>query len=175
MNRHSETIIRPFEKADLFALHKLICRTIEISYQKDYPSRAIDFFKRIHSEEKIIERSASGTVLVAEQDTELVATACLVGAEILAVFVDPDYQRFGLGRKLMGLLENRAHINGAAKTVLSISLPSRRFYEGLGYQVVKECSLDLGNGQILKFWNAEKEANPSINLRLDRSQRRIKE
>ncbi|RWB97246.1 MAG: GNAT family N-acetyltransferase [Mesorhizobium sp.] len=162
MNRHNNMIIRPFEKADLFALRNLICETIEISYRKDYPSRAIDFFKQFHSKERIMERTASGTVLVVEQDGELVATGSLDGAEIFAVFVDPGRQGTGLGRKLMELLENRAHQNGVTKTVLSISLPSRRFYEGLGYQVVEERSRDLGSGQVLKFWKAEKQIYPSM-------------
>lgn len=160
MNRHSNITIRPFEKPDLSALGKLICRTIEISYRDAYPSRAIEFFKQFHSEEKIIERAASGKVLVIEQDGELVATASLNKEEIFAVFVDPKHQGIGLGKQLMGLLEDQARGNGVTETVLSISLPSRRFYERLGYQVVEERSRDLGGGQLLKFWKAGKRIVP---------------
>ncbi len=162
MNRHSDMIIRPYEKGDLSALNNLIYRTIEISYREAYPSRAIDFFKQFHSEEEIIKRTTSGTVLVVEQNGELIATASLDGAEIFAVFVDPDRQGAGLGKKLMELLENQARKDGVIETVLSISLPSRRFYEGLGYQVVEERSRGLGNDQTLKFWKAEKRILPSI-------------
>ncbi len=162
MHRRNDLNIRPFEQADLSALRDLIFRTIDRSYPGVYPPSAIDFFKQFHSEEKILGRMAAGTILVAEQDGQLIATASLDGAEIFAVFVDPDHQRRGLGKKLMGLLEGQACKNGVTKTVLSISLPSRRFYEGLGYQVVEERSRDLGDGQKLTFWKAEKQVIPSI-------------
>lgn len=162
MCAHSSIIIRPFEKADLSALSELIISTIEISYRTVYPPRAIDFFKQFHSEEKILERASSGTVLVVEQDGELVATASLNKGEIFAVFVDPELQGIGLGKRLMKLLEDQARKNGATEMVLSISLPSKRFYESLGYQVVEERSRDVGCGQLLKFWMGKKRIIPSI-------------
>jgi hypothetical protein len=39
---------------------------------------------------------------------------------------------------------------------LSVSLPSRRFYEALGYEIVEERSIDVGEGQRLDFWQAHK-------------------
>jgi hypothetical protein len=39
---------------------------------------------------------------------------------------------------------------------LSVSLPSRRFYENLGYELVEACSIDVGEGQRLDFWKARK-------------------
>ena len=149
-------IIRDFQKADQSALRDLIFKTIEISYQDHYPPLAIEFLKQYHSEKKILARAASGTVLVAELDGRLVATGSLDGAEILALFVDPGHQGSGLGKQLMARLENRARESGATETLLSISLPSKQFYEGLGYVVAEKRVLDLGNGQMLTFWKASK-------------------
>jgi hypothetical protein len=57
----------------------------------------------------------------------------------------------------MRALENEARENGVREIGLSISLPSRRFYESLGYKVTEERSRDVGEGQRLDFWKAVKE------------------
>jgi GNAT superfamily N-acetyltransferase len=146
--------IRPSEIDDLPALSRLIFRAIKTSYSGVYPPCAI--FKQFHSEEKILQRIETGLTLAAEQDSQLIATASLNGQEITAVFVDPDRQRFGFGQLLMQDLEERARKSGIRETVLSGSLPSKKFYERLGYQIVEERCKDLGDGQSLKFWKAKK-------------------
>jgi GNAT superfamily N-acetyltransferase len=148
--------IRPSEIDDLPALSRLIFRTIETSYSGVYPPRAIAFFKQFHSEEKVLQRIETGVTLVAEQDSQLIATASLDGQEITAVFVDPDRQRFGFGQLLMQDLEERARKSGIGETVISVSLPSKKFYERLGYQIVEKRCKDLGDGQSLIFWKAKK-------------------
>lgn len=54
-------------------------------------------------------------------------------------------------------LEKRAKAGLVKKISLSVSLPSREFYEGLGYSITEDCSLDVGEGQQLKYWTAVKE------------------
>lgn len=148
--------IRPFEDADVVPLRRLICETIDISYAPVYPPKALDFFKAFHAEEKIRERAQRGTVLVAEEDGDLIATGSLLEVEIFAVFVHPARQGRGLGRALMERLEGDARTAGVTESVLSVSLPSKRFYEGLGYEIIEERSRDLGDGQRLDFWKATK-------------------
>ena len=148
--------IRPLEEVDVAALRRLICETIDISYAPVYPPKALVFFKAFHAEEKIQERAQRGTVLVAEADGDLIATGSLLDGEIFAVFVHPNRQGAGLGKALMARLEEDARAAGITESVLSVSLPSKRFYEGLGYEIVEECSRDLGDGQRLDFWKAKK-------------------
>ncbi len=152
--------IRPFEEADVAALRRLICETIDISYAPVYPPKALDFFKGFHAEEKVLERAERGSVLVAEAGGDLIATGSLLDGEIFAVFVHPDRQGAGLGKALMERLEADARTAGVTESVLSVSLPSKRFYEGLGYEIVEERSRDLGNGQSLDFWKAKKRLLP---------------
>jgi len=131
--RHSDDVsIRKFREPDLCELVRLISETIGISYAEVYPPRAVQFFNDFHSEKKIADRSKTGTTLVVEEDGELVATGSLVDDEILAVFVHPRLQRGGRGKALMNALENEARASGVTEIGLSISLPSKRFYESLG-------------------------------------------
>lgn len=148
--------IRRFEDADIGALKRLIHDTIDVSYAEVYPPRAVEFFKAFHSEEKILDRSRAGTVLVVEEAGELTATGSMVDGEIFAVFVAPDVQQGGRGKALMAALEQEARDSGVVVSELSVSLPSMRFYRGLGYEIVEERSRDLGDGQRLDFWKARK-------------------
>lgn len=150
--------IRPFDENDLTSLYRMICDTIDASYSGVYPPRAVDFFKGHHSKERIAERGATGEVLVlvAERDGSILATGSLVGTEIVGVFVRDEHQRRGYGKAVMAELERMAIAKGLPEVSLSVSLPSRVFYEHLGYDVLGECALDVGGGQYLKYWEGKK-------------------
>ncbi len=148
--------MRAFREADLAAVQALIFETIDRSYGPVYPPRALDFFKAFHSAEEIRKRGAAGTILVVEHDGAVIATGALVEGEILAVFVHPAQQGRGHGKALMRALEAQARAAGHAVSELSVSLPSRRFYESLGYEMLEERRRDLGAGQEMRFWKARK-------------------
>jgi GNAT superfamily N-acetyltransferase len=151
-------MIRLFRKTDLPVLRRMICDTIDASYSEVYPPRAVNFFKNYHSDEKIIDRSVKGKVLVLfnELDGSIWATGSLIGFEIEGVFVHCDYQRQGYGKIIMAELEKIASSKGLTEIRLCVSLPSRMFYEHLGYKMFSECAIDVGKGQYLKYWPAEK-------------------
>ena len=156
MGRLSRTKIRKFIKSDLVPVQRLIHQTIDVCYSGIYPPRAVQFFKKFHSEKKIMERHRQGDILVTEQDGSVVATGAIVGRDIFGVFVHPEFQHHGHGAALMRELENRARSKGCSELELSVSLPSRWFYEGLGYKMIEECSIDMGEGERLYFWKARK-------------------
>ena len=56
----------------------------------------------------------------------------------------------------MRKLEARAAAKGCTEAVLSVSLPSRAFYESLGYEMLEACSIDVGEDEHLDFWKARK-------------------
>ena len=152
--------MRAFRPSDASALRRLIERTIDESYGPVYPPRALDFFKRFHSEAEILARHGEGEILVIERDGALVATGALVGKDILGVFVDPDAQHQGHGKTLMRALEAEARARGVTEVEISASLPSRRFYERCGYTGFEDREKDLGDGQRLTFWKAWKTLSP---------------
>ena len=161
MDLPGEIRLRRFRSSDSAPLRRLIEETVETSYAEVYPPRAVAFFKTFHEEQRILERSQAGTTLVAERNGEIIATASLVRGEILAVFVHPDSQHGGCGKALMRVLEDEAIESGLEETALSVSLPSKRFYESLGYELVEACSKDVGQGQRLDFWKARKCLAPN--------------
>jgi N-acetylglutamate synthase-like GNAT family acetyltransferase len=78
------------------------------------------------------------------------------GDEIKRVFVDPACQHEGVGRLIMDQLENLAAAAGVTLVKLDASLPSRSFYEQLGYDVVEPASLPVEDGRRLDFFRMRK-------------------
>ena len=152
----NEARLREFQERDLVPVERLIHQTIDACYAGVYPSRAVQFFKEFHSPKKIMERHRQGDVLVVEQDGQVIATGAIVDGDIFGVFVHPEFQHHGHGESLMGELEKTAMSRGFRESELSVSLPSKGFYEGLGYDMTEECSIDVGEGQYLVFWKARK-------------------
>jgi ribosomal protein S18 acetylase RimI-like enzyme len=155
-DRRPQLRFRAFDVADLGAVQLLIHETIDRRYRGVYPPRAVQFFKEFHSRDNILERHRTGVVLVVEDDQDLVATGATVAGEITGVFVHPRFQGRGIGGQVMDRLEEIARRDGHQTAALSISLPSRGFYERRGYMVVETCSDDMGGGERLDYWEAEK-------------------
>ena len=149
-------MIRLFRNSDLSSLHTLICDTINASYSCVYPVRAVQYFMEYHSNDKILERSRAGVILIIEGAGFMVATGSLVGNEIVGVFVRTDSHGLGYGKRIMSELESRAKAQGIPEIILNVSLPSRKFYEKLEYEILPECSYDVGEGQYLNYWPGRK-------------------
>ena len=156
MSELDRPLLREFRQGDLRSVQDLIFATIDACYAPVYPPRALAFFKEFHAEDDILRRQRDGNVLVVEQDGKVIATGAMVEGEIFAVFVHPSFQKQGHGKAVMRALENMAVAEGHRVSELSVSLPSRRFYEDLGYELVETRSRDLGDGQRLEFWKARK-------------------
>ena len=156
MAEREDICIREFRENDVESIAQLIHRTIDVCYTSVYPPRAVEFFKSFHSRDRILERSKQGDILVVEQNGNVIGTGAIVENEIYGVFVEPTMQGDGHGRAIMRELESRAIANGHREVVLSVSLPSREFYEALGYEIQQETHIDVGEGQQLHFWKAKK-------------------
>jgi GNAT superfamily N-acetyltransferase len=146
-------IIKPQEVP---AVGALIRDTISTSYAVVYPPRAIEFFLNYHTDDSISHRNESGIVIVAEWGGEIVATGSLIGKEITGVFVRANLQGKNIGNLVMNRLEAYAAENGHDHVELSVSLPSRGFYEKRGYKIIKPARIDVGMAQALKYWEGVK-------------------
>jgi putative acetyltransferase len=148
--------LRAFRPDDAEPVTRLIHRTIDACYARVYPPRAVAFFKDYHALDRVVERHAAGRVIVVCRGDDIVATGSLVGPEISGVFVDCALQGHGVGALVMDVLESAAHEMGLAAVEISVSLPSRGFYERRGFRIVEARSIDVGEGEQLDYWAAEK-------------------
>jgi GNAT superfamily N-acetyltransferase len=140
----------------LTAVRHLIHSTIDACYPSFYPPEAVDFFKEYHSYEAIAERAQEGCTIVVERDGQVIGTGTLVDDHITAVFVQALLQGQGIGTRIMKHLERKALAVGMGSVSLDASLPSKRFYDSLGYAMMEEASLAVANDESLDFYRVRK-------------------
>jgi GNAT superfamily N-acetyltransferase len=152
-----EARIRRFREADLPGVLRLVHGTIDACYTGVYPPNAVRRFKELHAEAQILGDAHAGITLVAEAGGRPVGTGTVVGEHVKRVFVDRSRQGEGIGRAIMTRLESEARRAGASGVHLDVSLPSRAFYESLGYGDFEDAAWDVGEGQRLDYWTARKD------------------
>jgi len=144
--------LRRFRPRDIEDVSRLVTGTIEVSYAESYPREAIDYFLEYHTVEQILLDADRGCTFVIEPGGRIAGTGTVLGTTIKRVFVHPFRQRRGYGALLMHALEGEALRRGVRRVDLSASLPSKRFYDRLGYTTECEAYIPVGNGKRLDYY-----------------------
>jgi N-acetylglutamate synthase-like GNAT family acetyltransferase len=163
--KRTDIRIRRFRRSDLPSVKELIDNTIDICYPADpsaplragYPKEAIQYFKQYHCDENILKGSAKGWTIVLENNTRVIGTGTIINNHIMRVFVNPKFQKRGLGKLIMNKLEDKAISSGARKVNLDASLPSKTFYDSLGYKTCEKTYVKLENNKKLHYYKMNKE------------------
>jgi N-acetylglutamate synthase-like GNAT family acetyltransferase len=148
--------IRRFRRSDLAAVKKLIDKTIDICYSADYPTEAIQYFKEYHCDKNILKGAKKGWTIILEKNNSIVATGTIIDNHIMRVFVNPKFQKKGLGKLIMNKLEVKVFSSEVNKVKLDASLPSKKFYDSLGYATRKKTYVKLENGKKLHYYKMNK-------------------
>ncbi len=86
---------------------------------------------------------------VFEQEEQVVGFVALIGNEVGAIFVHPDYQRAGIGSSLMGKAKSiRTELEVQVFVANKIG---RAFYAGYGFQLVEELFHEPTGQQLLRL------------------------
>ena len=130
---------RQLEKRDFENTNKCITRAIRISNTKDYSPTIIDHMLQRHNDNEWISKAITDRFfLVAELNSKIIATGALKHNVILHMFVDPDFQLQGLGKKMLSKLEDYAKENGYKEVTCDPSLTAIDFYLKQGYEVTQD-------------------------------------
>lgn len=113
-------------------------RIVNFKYQKKYSREELEHL------EQVIPDMVAGFAekddfefYVAEKETKLVGVAGFhLKGEIASIFIHPDHQREGIGRKLMQKIDREAEKEGVEELEVPASLTARKFYEKLGFQMI---------------------------------------
>ena len=121
--------IRPMEEKQAAEVSALIGQVLLEVNIRDYPREALMEFVDYYSPERVavIPRSG-GHSYVAMLGEELLA------CEIRALFVRPEWEGKGVGRRLMETLEADPLFRAARRVLVSASLTAHEFYLKLGYR-----------------------------------------
>ncbi len=133
--------IRRFQEQDAEETSAVIERALRVSNAPDYPPETIREMVELYSPANLAEQ-AGGEHLYVLCGGEGIAgcggIAPYWGSEqesiLVTIFVLPEYQGFGAGRRLMEALESDAYFLRAERVVIHSSITARDFYRKLGYQ-----------------------------------------
>jgi GNAT superfamily N-acetyltransferase len=67
-------------------------------------------------------------------------------ARVRAMFVTPEWERRGIGRRILDLCESEARAEGFRKVELMAMLSGRAMYDACGYQPVEDVAPPLADG-----------------------------
>ena len=152
----AESVIRDADEADIgdiVAIHEAaVCGERGHAH---YSDAEIEGWARPKSAAKLSEQIAKRRFLVARQGPDSVAYAQLdlQAAVVRSVYVRPEYQRGGIGRKLLQVMVASAREAGLQRLELDASLNSVRFYEAEGFRALGEVQHRLASGVTMPCMN----------------------
>jgi GNAT superfamily N-acetyltransferase len=161
--------ILPVGPEELPALKELVDRTIAISYRSLYAPEARRWFSLYHSRRAMARELGRGACMLAiRRQGRPVATATLYRGQIKRVFVDPEYQRRGLGGLLMDRMEAEAVRQGLQRVYLYATPDSHTYYRRRGYETLCFAADDV-NGAPLAYYLEQKWLVPAPEIDIIRA------
>ena len=133
--------IRRIEPGDENQVSNLIRKTISVSNIKDYPKELMDVLIAIETPEHVLQRASWTHFYVVVDKNEIIGCGAIGpywGKEdessLFTIFVLPDYQGKGIGRKIIETLENDEYGLRANRIEIPASITGVPFYFKMGYQ-----------------------------------------
>lgn len=136
--------IRSIEKHETGIVKHLIHLTIERCYPAIYPSEVVNFFLNYHTGAEIEKRMQNGLVIVFEYDRQIRGTGFLQDEEMGGVYVHPDFQRRGIGEKIVRYLTDRALEQGIERIWLDATPLAKPLYDKLGFSLISPMTQWVG-------------------------------
>lgn len=133
-------IIRRFRKEDSVELADAIAKTLRTTNINDYSEEYIENDISFLTADKLIERSAWTNMYVVCDDEKIIGCGA-IGAywgkedesSLFTIFVLPEYQGKGIGRKIIETLEQDEYFLRAKRVEIPSSITAVEFYKKFGY------------------------------------------
>ena len=124
--------------------------TIRAIYPKYYPSGAVDFFSKHHSDEHIRDDISTGKVYILNDGDAIVGTVTISEDSINRLFVIPECQHKGYGKSLLDFAEKKI-LESFDHVQIDASFPAKRIYKLRGYKEIGYNMIETENGDYLCY------------------------
>ena len=131
-------LVRAARAEDAAAISKVIIAALRESNALDYPPEVIAQVEQNFAAPQILSLMSQRQVYVAIDDQVVVGTASLDQQVIRSVFVAPEQQGKGIGRRLMARIESVAATHDLKELRVPSSITAEGFYALLGFQKVRD-------------------------------------
>ena len=132
--------VRRFNEADAQAVSALVIKTLKISNVKDYSPEDMEALAAEMQPENIISRAGWTHFYVAEDNGVIIGCGAIgpywgseTESSLFTIFVLPEYQGRGVGRKIVETLEQDEYALRAKRIEIPASATGLKFYLKLGY------------------------------------------
>jgi putative acetyltransferase len=134
-------IVRIHQPSDTGQIARLYYHTVHRVNSRDYTrEQIVAWAPGIQNDEYWLGRFERYTVLVAEQGEQVVGFAELeANGHIDCFYVHHDWQRRGVGRRLMEEIHSRATALGVSRLFADVSITASPFFSSMGFTVVEKC------------------------------------
>ena len=136
----NEIIFRRFQPEDAQPVSDVIAETLRTSNRKDYSAEQIEHLVASHTAEVMAARARECHSYVICDGQKVIGTGTIAGywgseteSILLTVFILPEYQGRGLGRKLIETLEQDEYGRRASRIEIPASFTAVEFYRKCGY------------------------------------------
>lgn len=133
--------VRRFKNGEEAAVSDVIGTTLSVSNRKDYSPEFIRENIRSHSAEVIRKRAEESHFYVAVDGKKIIGCGGITGywggteeSYLISIFVLPEYQGKGIGRKMIEVLETDECFLRARRTEVGSPLTAVNFYRKMGYE-----------------------------------------
>lgn len=133
-------LIRRFEETDAQEVSALISTTLMITNIKDYSEEDMKILVNRQKPENVLERASWTHYYVVAEDEKIIGCGAIGpywGKEdessLFSIFVSPEYQGKGVGRKIIETLENDEYFLRAKRIEIPASITAVNFYLKCGY------------------------------------------
>ena len=134
-------IIRRFNEDDAEKVSALIIHTLQASNSKDYSAETISALEKKMQPSGVLERASWTHFYVAEEGGDIIGCGAIgpywgseTESSLFNIFVLPEYQGKGVGRKIIETLEQDGFFLRAERVEVPASITGVGFYRKLGYE-----------------------------------------
>ena len=134
-------IIRRFCEADSEQVSAMIIQTLKTSNSKDYSAETISVLEKKMQPSGVLERANWTHFYVAEEGGDIIVCGAIgpywgseTESSLFNIFVLPEYQGKGVGRKIIGTLERDEYFLRAKRVEVPASITGVGFYRKLSYE-----------------------------------------
>lgn len=133
-------LIRRYKDSDIPEISKIYYKTVHEVNSKDYTQEQIKAWApEVYPDRFWEERFKHFDVYVAEQDGEVLGFVELEETgHIDCFYVRHDWQRRGVGTKLLDRVEKRAEELDISRLYADVSVTAKPFFENRGFEMVEE-------------------------------------
>lgn len=152
--------IRRFNDDDASIVSKIVCRNFMEVNIKDYSRTEMEHLSETYNSKKILDISGYAHMYVACLDKTIVGTGSIgpywgseTESSLFTIFVLPEYQGQGIGKKIVETLEKDEYFLRAIRTEVPASITACEFYKKMGYDYkdgIKKLD-DEGHYKLEKF------------------------